>query len=155
LIGVAASEELRARLEAASGDAARCRVVESWLLERRYAVHPCFATTRRALDLLNRSAYNLTVTELCERLGLSNRYLISQFREVVGLPPKTLFRIERFHAVVNSLKGRYEADWAAVAGRFGFADQPHLIREFRHFAGVTPTRFLERRSVDHAHVIQG
>jgi AraC-like DNA-binding protein len=153
VIGASASEQLRERLEAASGDVARCRAVERWLLERRYSVHPYFATTRRALDLHNRSAYNLTVAELCERLGLSNRYLIDQFREVVGLPPKTLFRIQRFHAVVNELKGRYDADWAAVAYRFGFSDQPHLIREFRHFAGVTPTRFLERRSVDHAHVI--
>jgi AraC-like DNA-binding protein len=118
-------------------------------------VHPYFATTRRALDLLNRSAYNLTVAELCDRLGLSNRHLIDQFREVVGLPPKTLFRIQRFHAVVRALQGRYEADWAQLAPRFGFADQPHLIREFRHFAGVTPTRFLATRSADHAHVLVG
>jgi AraC-like DNA-binding protein len=155
IVGASASEELSERLDAADGDQARCRVAERWLLERRYAVHPYFATTRRALDLLNRSAYNLTVTELCARLGLSNRYLIGQFREVVGLPPKTLFRIQRFHAVVDALKGRYQADWPEVAYRFGFSDQSHLIREFRHFAGVTPTRFLQSRSIDHAHVLVG
>ena len=155
VIGAAASAELVERLEAAATEVERCREIERWLLERRYAVHPYFATTRRALDLLNRSAYNLTVGELCERLGLSNRHLIDQFREVVGLPPKTLFRIQRFHAVVNALKGRHAADWAEVAYGFGFSDQPHLIREFRHFAGVTPARFLERRTVDHAHVVVG
>jgi AraC-like DNA-binding protein len=155
IVGTSASEELRERLEATDGDQARCRVAEQWLLERRYAVHPYLATTRRALDLLNRSPYNLTVAELCDRLGLSNRHLIDQFREVVGLPPKVLFRIRRFHAVVNALKGHYEADWPQVAFRFGFSDQPHLIREFRHFAGVTPNRFLGLRSVDHAHVVVG
>jgi AraC-like DNA-binding protein len=155
IVGAGAAAELHERLEAASGDAVRCGVMEAWLLERRYAVHPYFATTRRALDLLNRSAYNLTVGELCDRLGLSNRYLIDQFREVVGLAPKTLFRIERFHAVVRELQGRHEADWAALAHGFGFADQSHLVREFRHFAGVSPTRFLEHRSPDHAHVVVG
>jgi AraC-like DNA-binding protein len=155
IVGASVAEELRERLEATEDDATRCRIAERWLLERRYSVHPYFATTRRALDLLNSSAYNLTVTQLCDRLGLSNRYLIDQFREVVGLPPKTLFRIQRFHAVVNALKGHHEAEWAQVASRFGFSDQPHLIREFRHFAGVTPTQFLGARSADHAHVLVG
>jgi AraC-like DNA-binding protein len=153
VIGASAAEELRERLEAVDGDAARCRAAEGWLLERRRDVHPHFSTARRALDLLGRSAYNLTVGELCNRLGLSNRHLIDQFREVVGLPPKTLFRIQRFHAVVNELKGLYDPDWAQVASRFGFSDQPHLIREFRHFAGVTPSRFLSARSLDHTHVV--
>jgi len=155
IVGASVAAELRERLQATDDDAARCRIAERWLLERRYAVHPYFATTRRALDMLDSSAYDLTVAELCDRLGLSNRHLIEQFREVVGLPPKTLFRIQRFHAVVNALKGRYEADWAQVASRFGFSDQPHLIREFRHFSGVTPTQFLSARSVDHAHVLVG
>lgn len=153
LIGRSASEQLRDRIAAAPTDPARCRAAESWLLERRYAVHPYFATTRRALDLLGRSAYNLTVTDLCGRLGLSNRHLIDQFREVVGLPPKTIFRVQRFHAVVKELKGRHDADWSELAYRFGYSDQPHLVREFRHFGGVTPTEFLRRRSVDHAHVV--
>jgi AraC-like DNA-binding protein len=155
IVGASAAEELRERLEGADGDRARCGVAEQWLLERRYSVHPYLATTRRALDLVNRSPYNMTVTELCLRLGFSNRHLIDQFRQVVGLPPKTLFRIRRFHAVVKSLEGRYEADWGRVAHRFGFSDQPHLIREFRHFAGVTPTQFLAARTHDHAHVVVG
>jgi AraC-like DNA-binding protein len=71
------------------------------------------------------------------------------------LAPKTLFRIQRFHAVVCELQGHDEADWAALAHGFGFADQSHLVREFRHFAGVSPTTFLERRSPDHAHVVVG
>jgi AraC-like DNA-binding protein len=155
IVGASASEELHERLEAADGDVARCRVAERWLLERRHDVHPCLATTRRALDVLDSSPYDLTVADLCDRLGFSNRHLIDQFRVVVGLTPKMLFRIRRFHAVVNALKGCYDANWARVAFRFGFSDQAHLIREFRHFAGVTPTRFLGSRSVDHAHVLVG
>lgn len=153
LIGAGAAAGLRDRLGELPTDLARCREVERWLLGRRYAVHPYYATTRRAIDLLHASAYDMTITDLCGRLGLSNRHLIDQFRRVVGLPPKTLARVQRFHAVVRALVGRDDADWAGLAYRYHFADQSHLVREFRHFAGVTPTEFLGRRSPDHVSVI--
>jgi hypothetical protein len=34
------------------------------------------------------------------------------------------------------------ADWVRLAGDFGFADQPHLVREFKAFSGLTPVNYL-------------
>lgn len=153
LLGAAAGE-LRDRLGVAPDPEARARVVEAWLLERRYAVHPYFGTVRRAMDLIQESAFRTSVTELCERLGLSNRHLIDQFRRVVGLTPKTASRVARFNGVVRHVAGAVEVDWARVAYRFGYADQSHLIREFRHFGGVTPEEFLARRTPDQGHLLQ-
>jgi AraC-like DNA-binding protein len=148
-------EELRERLEAIPGDLARAREVERWLGERRYAVHPYFATVRRALDLLQASGFGIDVGELCDRVGLSNRQLIAQFRTVVGLTPKTLSRIGRFNAVVRAAQSRPRVEWANLAYSFGFADQSHLVREFNRFAGVTPTEYLARRVPSDGNMIVG
>lgn len=153
LLGSAAAD-LRDRLGEVPEPERRARIVERWLLDRRYAVHPYFGTVRRAMDLIQESAFRTSVTDLCERLGLSNRHLIDQFRRVVGLTPKTASRVARFNGVVRDVAGAVEVDWARVAYRFGYADQSHLIREFRRFGGVTPEEFLARRTPDQEHLLQ-
>jgi AraC-like DNA-binding protein len=47
--------------------------------------------------------------------------------------------------VVRDLDGRSSVDWAGVAARHGYADQPHLVGEFRQLVGVTPTEYLRSR----------
>lgn len=153
LIGDGPAAELRERAAPLPSDEARAREVERWLLERRYAVHPYFATIRRAIDLFHQSTFSLTVAEVCDRLGLSNRHLAKQFKEVVGVTPKTMSRIARFQAVVGAIEDIRSPDWARLAFRYGYADQAHLVREFRRMAGVTPTRFLALRTPDESHVM--
>jgi AraC-like DNA-binding protein len=153
LLGRGGSEELRDRLAAVPCDRGRALELERWLLERRYGVHPYFATVRRAIDVLHGSGFRVGVGELCDRLGLSNRHLIEQFRSVVGLTPKTLSRVARFQAVVRATEGQPRVEWARVAHAFGYADQPHLVREFRRFAGVTPVEFQARRTPAEGHLI--
>jgi methylphosphotriester-DNA--protein-cysteine methyltransferase len=144
---------LRDRLLEAPCDEARCTVLEAWLLSRRLSVHPYFATVRLAMDLLRAGPLRVSVGEACERLGLSNRYLVKQFRTTVGLAPKSVARIERLQGVIRACRGRHEVDWSRMAASFGYADQSHLIRDFRRLSGTTPQTFLRRRSPDESNVI--
>lgn len=153
LIGADASDQLWTRLREAEDDQCRCRVLESWLLERRVMVHPYFHTVRRAVDILRTSAYRTPVGELCERLGLSNRHLIKQFRRTVGLAPKTYARVGRFRGVIDACRGTDDVPWSRIAARCGYADQSHLIREFRRLALVTPEEFITARTPDESNVI--
>jgi methylphosphotriester-DNA--protein-cysteine methyltransferase len=136
-------------------DESRCRSLERWLLQRRVAVHPYFASVRKALDLLRVGAHGTPVGEVCARLGLSNRHLIKQFRSTVGLTPKSYGRIARFRNVIDACRGLDEVPWAAMEARFGYADQSHLIREFRRIGMLTPEQFIARRTPDRSHVIGG
>ncbi|MGH7578426.1 MAG: helix-turn-helix domain-containing protein [Longimicrobiales bacterium] len=153
LIGPGATDQLWTRLRDVADDEARCRAFERWLLERRAAVHPYFATVRRGIDLLRSSAHGTPVGEVCARLGMSNRHLIKQFRETVGLAPKTYGRVERFQRVINACRGKSDVPWSRIAAEYGFSDQSHLIREFRRLSAVTPEEFLAARTPDESHVI--
>ena len=76
-------------------------------------------------------------------MGLSERQLERLFDERVGYGPKTFARVVRLQRAVESIarpagpRGT-TASWATFARDCGYADQAHLIREFRALTGVTP-----------------
>ena len=84
---------------------------------------------------------------LARQLGCSRKHLAAQFHEQIGVPPKTAARILRFDRAVGLLQ-QTDASGAEVALASGYFDQPHFIREFRQFAGVTPVDFLRHRIPD-------
>jgi AraC-like DNA-binding protein len=81
---------------------------------------------------------------IAEEVGWSHKHLIARFRQQVGLRPKTAARLVRFDGVLRRLDERRPLDWGQVAAEAGYADQAHLIREFRGFSGTTPTEFQAR-----------
>ena len=81
-------------------------------------------------------------TAAMDALNLPARRLERRFRSEVGLAPKRLARIVRFHAVVRSLDRGVRPIWAALALDTGYYDQAHMIRDFRQFAGITPGTYL-------------
>jgi methylphosphotriester-DNA--protein-cysteine methyltransferase len=62
--------------------------------------------------------------EISRDLGLLPRTLRRRFTAQVGLTPKRFARVQRMQRLVPDLGGQTEVDWAAVAARHGYADQP-------------------------------
>ena len=85
------------------------------------------------------------VGEVAATLGLLPRTLRRRFTAQVGLTPKRFARVQRLQRVVGDLGDRAHADWADLAARHGYADQPHLADEFRQLVDVTPTEYLHSR----------
>jgi len=79
------------------------------------------------------------VTKVAREIGWSSRTLQRQCRAIYGYGPATLRRVLRFRRAALLLDAGLPA--AEVAVRAGYADQPHLHREVREFAGV-PLRQL-------------
>jgi AraC-like DNA-binding protein len=74
------------------------------------------------------------VGRIADDLGLSSRQLHRRCLEAFGYGPKMLARVLRMvHAVELARRGVPFADTAA---RSGYADQAHLSRDVKEFAGV-------------------
>ncbi|MFI6763675.1 helix-turn-helix domain-containing protein [Micromonospora sp. NPDC050417] len=73
-------------------------------------------------------------------LGLDPRQLHRRSRTLFGYGPKTLARILRMQRALALLRAGVPA--AEVAARSGYADQPHLSREFRGLTGVPPRELV-------------
>ncbi|MDH3591208.1 MAG: helix-turn-helix domain-containing protein [Planctomycetota bacterium] len=84
-----------------------------------------------------------TIDTITARTGIHPRRLERLFRDEVGLTPKQLARIARFQRVFRMVESTERLDWAGAALACGYADQSHLIREFRRLAGLTPDRYFK------------
>jgi AraC-like DNA-binding protein len=131
--------ELAARIAEAPTLAARVRLLEGALCRR---CPPDEAGARRiaaALDRLHAAEETPRIGEVARALGISARQLERVFRREVGLAPKHYARLVRFRRMLGALD-RADPQWADLAARAGYSDQPHLVREFREFAGLAPRR---------------
>jgi len=88
----------------------------------------------------------LRMNELEQGSGLSARQLERKFARHLGIPPKTFARVARFRAVLKRARLRNAPDWARIAADFGFADQAHLIRDFKALGGFTPSEYISARN---------
>ena len=99
----------------------------------------------------------LGVDALVSLTGLGARQLERAFRDHVGFGPKTLCRLVRFQRVVRAIEPALRPSWARLAAQHGYADQSHLAREFREFAGTTLTSYVRELHPmsDHFHDAPG
>ena len=79
--------------------------------------------------------------ELASRLGASERTVQRALRSTLGHGPSWVGRWLRLQDVVRRLSSP-GADAAAVAAELGYADQPHLVRDFSRAVGMTPGAYL-------------
>jgi AraC-like DNA-binding protein len=89
------------------------------------------------------------IEDLCGDLGVSRKHLGKLLHSHVGLSPKVYARMFRFRRVVDLVSGGMRPrDWAQLAMSCGYFDQAHFNREFRAFAGMTPSEYTSSGSVD-------
>jgi AraC-like DNA-binding protein len=123
----------------------RFTVLDGALAARLREAAPPAPSIAWAWQRLRASAGAVAVGTLADELGCSTRHLVSGFREHVGLPPKRVARILRFERVVGLLERDGGPGLGDIAASCGYADQPHLNRDFRAFAGASPVDWLSRR----------
>jgi AraC-like DNA-binding protein len=133
---------------AGAPNAERVRRAEHVLAQRVGPVRADDALVAHAVALMRQARGSVGVRQVAAALGIGERRLERAFAHRVGLSPKFLARVERLRHAVALVDHGAPRPWTALAYDAGYADQAHLVREFRALAGITPAAFAaERRRV--------
>ena len=137
--------EIRERLYLAQTIQARFALLEELLLARLSEAPQGLKAVQYAVGEVARYHGALSIRELSNHMGMSQKHLITQFRQMVGCTPKELARLYRFAQVLDSIDPLQPVDWTMLAHQFCYHDQSHFIRDFKEFTGHTPTDYLRLR----------
>ena len=154
-LGHAWLEPLREVLAAEDDEEAAARRLDAALLPRIDEASPLDETVMTAVFRLIASGGGLRVQELADGLGLSTRQLRRRFRAATDLTPKELARLQRMRACAQVVISPDPERWIDVAAEHGYADQAHLVREFRRILGLTPAAFGDHaRRIRHGRLVR-
>jgi AraC-like DNA-binding protein len=98
-----------------------------------------------AIGRLQDSPAVWTIEKLSQKVGYTQKHLISLFKKHAGLSPKVLSRILKFQYVIGQIERQESLDWTDIAYGCGYYDQAHFIKEFRAFSGINPSSYLTQR----------
>ena len=88
------------------------------------------------------------LSNLCDRIGVSERHLRRVFEDGIGISPKDWLRQERMVAARSLL--REGSPIKEVAIDLGFTTAKMFSRDFQLFHGVKPTDFQRK---EHSHIL--
>ena len=94
-----------------------------------------------ACRLIRQSQALLSIDSLSQTLYVSKRQLERCFKQQFGTSSKTYQQIIRFRNAYRYARkiGIPDVSWADVSYESGYADQSHLIRDFKKFSGDVPS----------------
>jgi len=79
----------------------------------------------------------LRPSDMAALSGVSIRTLDRDFMRQTGLTPGEFLQITRYHAARKAIRAA-KCSLSDIAAEHGYADQAHMTREFRRYAGKTP-----------------
>lgn len=123
---------LRPRLLGYHSLAQRSRLAEELFLSRLCSARQSDVIGRAVTAILSQKG-SLRISSLAEECCISSRQLERAFHEYIGLTPKKLSSLIRYQCLWNELLRDPGLSIADAAYRYGYADQPHLLREFKRY----------------------
>lgn len=132
---------LRAVLSGRPADDDAVRLLDAALAPIQACCESLDTAVMRAAFAILQARGQLAVSELGRGAGLSERHLRRRFIQAVGLSPKEFARVRRLR---SSLLDALETGqrWVELAAACGYADQAHLVKEYKLLSGLAPEAFL-------------
>lgn len=139
------AREIEDRLRAAPDWRTRFELLDRFVRVRLAQAQPPRDEVVQGWRMICESRGAARIGDIAAEIGWSRRHFARVFHEAVGHRPKAVAGILRFRHALR-LAQQPSADWAQTAHAAGYADQAHLVREFRRMAGLTPAAFAMSQS---------
>jgi transcriptional regulator GlxA family with amidase domain len=130
------------RLTGARSWRAHWAILDAVLLARLSTDDVMAPELAHAWSALVRSHGAIEIGELADSVGWSRPHLSRRFAMAFGMSPKVMARVVRFERAQRMLRLPTRPSLASVAAACGYADQAHMTRDFREFAGSSPTVWM-------------
>lgn len=88
---------------------------------------------------------SMSARDMVAAAGVSRQHLARVFRPMIGVSPKRYYRLARFQAGLAYAGAGPGVNWAEAAAGLGYADQSHMIAEFRELSGLSPDALARQR----------
>lgn len=113
------------------------------LIEKYFSQYQADQTTEHAVVRFIDQHIDKPIEWLINKSGYSQKHVIHLLKKHTGFSPKYLQRLHRFQMVVKEIQSLGGViDWFSMVHRHGYYDQAHLIKEFAHFSGISPTDYV-------------
>ncbi|MEJ7646496.1 MAG: helix-turn-helix domain-containing protein [Chryseolinea sp.] len=130
-------EQITERLNEETEFNAMINIIQQYLFQKTSVLKNRLPIEKVITQMIQHKNY-LNVDQLAKQACVSIRQLERQFKERTGMPPKVFLRLVRFSKAWIMREKNNEISWAKIAHACDYADQMHMIRDFKDFAGVSP-----------------
>jgi AraC-like DNA-binding protein len=131
----------------AGREPARVAVLARALEERLGSADPGLVAQAREVAAVARIAETerdvRRLDDLATRAGVTPRALQRLFARHAGVSPTWVLRRYRLLEAAEAVRAGERVVWSDVASALGYADQAHLVREFRAALGRTPEAYAK------------
>ncbi|GAB3995530.1 helix-turn-helix domain-containing protein [Spirosoma daeguense] len=141
------ADEMMDRVDNASTMTARVKLIQQYLMQQLQQSATYDLGVDFCVRQIEQANGQLSLEELANQAGISNRQLVRRFNQYVGLSPKEFARMVTFKNALNYLKKHPACSLTEVAYEGGYYDQAHFIRTCRDYSGLTPGQLVERNNV--------
>ena len=130
--------EVEEKLSASATSQQRINIVEHFLISQLRDINND-KLIMEAVKLIYKSNGTMRISELNQRLTISQSPFEKRFRKLVGTTPKKFASIVRFNSVLSQLNG--PKSLMDICFENNFFDQAHFSKDFKEFTGEAPENF--------------
>jgi AraC-like DNA-binding protein len=99
----------------------------------------------RAAEIIRKLNGNISIHDLSSKVYISTRQLEREFKQKLGISPKSYMKIARLNEVNRKIQNGERVDLTELSYSTGFSDQAHFIRDFKKFTGESPKVFINKK----------